>query len=49
MPAFIQKNICMVIGIDVCHAAGKSIVGFAATTNKFFSDYYSDIFLQDKG
>jgi len=32
----------MLIGIDVCHSGGKSIVGFAASTNKEMSQYYSD-------
>jgi len=32
----------MLIGIDVCHAGGNSIVGFAASTNKELSQYYSD-------
>ena len=32
----------MLIGIDVCHAGGKSIVGFAASVNKEMSQYYSD-------
>ena len=39
----------MLIGIDVCHAGGKSIVGFAASTNAQMSQYYSDFFAQNKG
>ena len=32
----------MLIGIDVCHSGGNSIVGFAASVNKELSQYYSD-------
>ena len=32
-PPFMQKERVMVIGIDVCHAGQKSVVGFAASTN----------------
>jgi len=32
----------MLIGLDVCHAGGSSIVGFAASTNLEMSQYYSD-------
>jgi len=32
----------MLIGIDVCHSGGNSIVGFAASTNKEMSQYFSD-------
>ena len=39
----------MLIGIDVCHAGGKSIVGFAASVNKEMSQYYSDFLVQKKG
>lgn len=39
----------MLIGIDVCHAGGKSIVGFAASTNKEMSQYFSDFIVQKKG
>lgn len=39
----------MLIGIDVCHAGGNSIVGFAASTNKELSQYYSDFIVQKKG
>ena len=33
MPEFMHKEKVMVIGIDVCHAGKKSVVGFCATTN----------------
>ena len=39
----------MPIGIDVCHAGGNSIVGFAASVNKEMSQYYSDFIVQKKG
>lgn len=32
----------MLIGIDVCHAGPKSVVGFAASINKAMSQYYSE-------
>ena len=49
MPEFMSKNQVMVIGIDVCHAGGESIVGFTATTDDLFTQYYSNIILQGKG
>ena len=39
----------MLIGLDVCHAGGSSIVGFAASTNKEMSQYYSDFIVSKKG
>jgi len=33
MPAFVEQKKVMVIGIDVCHAGKKSVVGFAASKN----------------
>ena len=45
MPQFMTKNQVMVIGIDVCHAGGESIVGFTATTDDLFTQYYSNIIL----
>ena len=45
MPSFMTKNQVMVIGIDVCHAGGESIVGFTATTDDLFTQYYSNIIL----
>jgi hypothetical protein len=38
----------MLIGIDVCHAGPKSIVGFSASTNPEMCQYYSDYFVQAK-
>ena len=49
MPEFMTKNKVMVIGIDVCHAGGESIVGFTATTDDLFAQYYSNIIIQSKG
>ena len=39
----------MLIGIDVCHAGPSSVVGFAASTNKEMSQYYSEYIVQRKG
>ena len=39
----------MLIGIDVCHAGPKSIVGFSASINPEMSQYYSEHFVQQKG
>ena len=39
----------MLIGIDVCHAGPKSVVGFAASINKGMSQYYSKYLIQKKG
>ncbi len=39
----------MLIGIDVCHAGPNSVVGFAASTNKELSQYYSEYLVQRKG
>jgi len=33
-PENVEKRRTMLIGIDVCHAGQKSVVGFAASTNK---------------
>ena len=48
-PDFMDKEKVMVLGIDVCHAGKKSVVGFCATTNKHQTKYYSDIIIQPKG
>ena len=48
MPAFMYKEKVMVIGIDVCHAGKKSVVGSCATTNQHQTQYYSDIIIQNK-
>ena len=45
MPAFMEKERVMVIGIDVCHAGQKSVVGFAASTNPQCTQYFSDIII----
>ena len=47
-PKFMYKEKVMVIGIDVCHAGKKSVVGFCATTNPHHTSYYSDIIIQPK-
>jgi len=47
-PEFMHKERVMVIGIDVCHAGKKSVVGFCATTNSQQTSYYSDIIIQPK-
>lgn len=47
-PPFMQKEKVMVIGIDVCHAGQKSVVGFAASTNVQCTSYFSDIIIQRK-
>lgn len=38
----------MVIGIDVCHAGKNSVVGFAASTNKHCTSYWSNFIIQPK-
>lgn len=48
-PEFMHKEKVMVIGIDVCHAGKKSVVGFVATTNPSCTSAYSDIIIQPKG
>lgn len=35
----------MVIGIDVCHAGKNSVVGFAASTNKHCTSYWSNFII----
>lgn len=47
-PDFMQRDKVMVIGIDVCHAGPKSVVGFVASTNKHCTSYFSDIIIQRK-
>jgi len=44
-PDFMDKEKVVVLGIDVCHAGKKSVVGFCATTNKHQTKYYSDIII----
>ena len=43
LPKFMEEEHVMVIGIDVCHAGKKSIVGFVASTNSSCTSVYSDI------
>ena len=47
-PEKLNKVRTMLIGIDVCHAGGNSIVGFAASVNKSMSQFYSDFIVQGK-
>lgn len=47
-PEFMNTNKVMTIGIDVCHAGKKSVVGFVATTNPSCTSVYSDIIIQPK-
>lgn len=47
-PDFMNKNNVMIIGIDVCHAGKKSVVGFVATNNESCTSAYSDIIIQPK-
>jgi aubergine-like protein len=39
----------MLIGIDVCHCGDNSIVGFCASINQEFSQYYSQKIVQKRG
>lgn len=48
MPSFMNTERVMVIGIDVCHAGKKSVVGFCASKNRSQTLYYSDIIIQPK-
>jgi aubergine len=48
MPSFVADDKVMVIGIDVCHAGKKSVVGFTASKNASLTQYYSDIIIQPK-
>jgi hypothetical protein len=48
-PASMDSIKTMLIGIDVCHSGKQSVVGFAASTNKAMSQYYSDYIVQSKG
>jgi len=38
----------MLVGIDVCHFGPKSIVGFCATLNADFTQYFSQVWYQTK-
>jgi hypothetical protein len=44
-PDMMTNEKIMVIGIDVCHAGKKSVVGFCATINRSFTKYYNDIII----
>jgi aubergine-like protein len=48
MPKVIDESLVMAIGIDVCHSGPNSIVGFAASLDKYFSNYYNDFIVQPK-
>ena len=48
-PEAMDSHRTMLIGIDVCHAGPSSVVGFAASTNKEMSQYYSEHIVQKKG
>ena len=48
-PEKMKNSKTMLIGIDVCHSGGNSIVGFAASITKEMSQYYSDFIVQKKG
>jgi hypothetical protein len=48
-PSVMNNLKTMLIGIDVCHAGFKSVVGFAASTNPTLSQYFSDYLVQPKG
>ena len=39
----------MLIGIDVCHAGPKSVVGISASTNPAMTQYYSKHLVQNRG
>jgi len=49
LPEKMNSMKTMLVGIDVCHSGGNSIVGFAASVNKELSQYYSDFIVQKKG
>ena len=48
-PVACEKKRVMLLGLDVCHAGDKSIVGLSASTNPQMSQYYSEHFVQKKG
>lgn len=48
LPAAYIDSGTMVIGIDVCHAGKNSVVGFAASTNRHCTSYWSSIIIQPK-
>jgi hypothetical protein len=48
-PEVLDKKRTMLIGIDVCHAGPKSVVGLSCSINKEMSQYFSEHFIQPKG
>jgi len=38
----------MIVGIDVCHSRGKSVVAMCGTTNATFNKYFSTVTFQEK-
>ena len=48
-PKKMQSMRPLLIGIDVCHAGPRSIVGFSASINSDLSQYFSDYLIQGKG
>ena len=49
LPSFMENSRTMIVGIDVCHASKKSMVGFVASTNIHCTSFYQDIICQPKG
>ena len=37
---------CMVVGVDVCHAGRRSLVGLAATYTPYFTQHFSKVYPQ---
>lgn len=48
-PEAVEKKKVMLMGLDVCHAGDRSIVGLSASINPEMSQYYSEHFMQKKG
>jgi hypothetical protein len=44
MPTKMQS--CMVVGVDVCHAGRRSLVGLAATYTPYFTQHFSKVYPQ---
>ena len=42
------KKKTMLLGLDVCHKGTSSVVGFCASFDKDFTQYYSQFFDQQK-
>lgn len=47
-PKYFYEKPTMLIGLDVCHKNTSSIVGFCATYDSDFTQYYSEFFDQKK-